>query len=92
MADRTSAEIFGTLFEYLAEERSDGRTRAFARKMWGTTGSYDFSNYQMGCDDALIKLGLARMVKCKHDPEERLQYADSSGEFDNRPETICEYC
>lgn len=61
MADRTSAKIFGEVFKYLAgQEPSKGRDD-FAAKMWDMSQEHDFSNYQMGCDKALIELGLAKM-------------------------------
>lgn len=59
MADRTSAALFGSIFEYLAKN-PDARAQEFARDLWAKTGGYDFSEYQMGCDDALRKLGLLR--------------------------------
>lgn len=59
MSDRTSAEIFGEAFRFLAET-NDERAKQMARRFWSMTSSYDFSPSQMGCDDALIALGLAR--------------------------------
>ena len=58
MADRTSARIFAMVFEHLAEEASD-RDKAMAKRLWALTGEFDFSPYQMYCDEALEKLGLA---------------------------------
>jgi hypothetical protein len=60
MADRTSAAVFGGIFEYLAEN-PDSRALEFAKVVYGMTSAYDFNGYQMECDDALIKLGLAKM-------------------------------
>ncbi len=37
------------------------RARAFARKLWDLSRSYDFSDYQLDCQEALVNLGLARM-------------------------------
>ena len=59
MADRTSAAIFADIFEELAKDEPIDRI-AFAKRMWAASRGYDFSPYQMSCDDALIKLGLAR--------------------------------
>ena len=56
MADRTSAYLFGTLFEIAASgEQLTGE------KLWElmVEGNYDFSECQMGVEDALTKLGLA---------------------------------
>jgi hypothetical protein len=73
MADRTSAEIFGTLFTHLAEDlriasadiiHADRREYilTLARDLWPKMWSYDFNEYQMDADDALVQLGLARRV------------------------------
>lgn len=59
MADRTSAELFGTLFELLAENPTDEH-KAIARRMFDLSGRYDFSEYQMEADEACVTLGLAR--------------------------------
>jgi hypothetical protein len=61
MADRTSAALFGKVFDYLAEEPE--QNEKFAAWLWKQTGNYDFSYYQMGCDKALVKLGLAKRVE-----------------------------
>lgn len=60
MADRTSAGIFGEIFAYLASQPQSEQRDAFALRCWSFTSDYDFSSYQMGADDALITLGLAR--------------------------------
>jgi hypothetical protein len=61
MADRTSAGIFGDVFIYLASQPKSPERDAFALEVWcQSQGNYDFSNYQMGADKALIELGLAR--------------------------------
>lgn len=80
MADRTSAGIFGRIFEYLAQ-KPDRRAKEFALEMWSEAGGYDFSWYQMECDDALVTLGLAKRA---HDPEypdegKRVFYRDGDG-------------
>ena len=61
MADRTSAALFGHMFEYLAKDTSE-KAREFARHIWGLTADYDFNSYQMYCDEALEELGLATRV------------------------------
>jgi hypothetical protein len=73
MADRTSAEIFGDLFEQLAKI-DDDTARVIARWAMGRTQHYDFTTDQMGADDALLKLGLAKMGKNEYD-EEAILYA-----------------
>ena len=60
MSDRTSAEIFGEVFAYLAKGPIDERAKKFAAKMWKDQWNYDFDPRQMGCDDELIALGLAK--------------------------------
>ena len=60
MADRSTAALFGRIFDYLAESNTP-RSRAFAREVWWIMedGGYDFSRRQMEADDALVTLGLA---------------------------------
>lgn len=79
MADRTSARIFGSIFEFLAETPDD-RSKEFAVKMWTLMeeSGYDFSYYQMGADDALIALGLACTGK-DEDGEDTILYAGDDG-------------
>ena len=62
MADRTSAALFAMIFNLLAKEQEPLDRKAAARDLWKESFKYDFSPYQMECDSALIKLGLA--VKC----------------------------
>ena len=59
MADRTSAALFGAFFERLAET-PDERSRELATWLWGQSRGYDFNDYQMDADEALVALGLAR--------------------------------
>ncbi len=58
MADRTSAALFGQIFRYLAEGEPDERAKTFAKNLMKQTREFDFCTYQMGCGDALKKLGL----------------------------------
>lgn len=67
MADRQSAGMFADIFNFLAGFNSDQtrseptkRDRSFAHELWKSLGQYDFSYYQMYCDEALEVLGLAR--------------------------------
>ena len=66
MADRTAAEIFGYFFNTAARMKLTPDVRVLVRKMYWMSKKYDFSPYQMECDEALIQLGLAKM---KVDPD-----------------------
>jgi hypothetical protein len=70
VADRTSAEIFSVMFEYLAKSPQDARTKKMADYLWSAASGYDFDAYQMGCDKALLKLGLASMGLNPEYPED----------------------
>lgn len=61
MADRTSATVFAMVFEHLSVV-ADERDKKLARMLWDEMGQYDFSYYQLGCDEALERLGLAKRV------------------------------
>lgn len=61
MADRTSAALFASIFEMLAENPTDEH-KLIARRIWPKTREYDFQPYQMFCDEELAKLGLAKFV------------------------------
>lgn len=79
MADRTSATLFGTIFQLLAENPSVENSN-IAKRIWPMTSDYDFSNYQMYADDALIALGLARYGK--EDGNDVIIYANYDLSFD----------
>lgn len=70
MADRTSAEIFGAFFEKAAEMQPTDDLAKLVDFMWGKSKGYDFNEYQMYCDDALIKLGLAYKGVDRRFPED----------------------
>jgi hypothetical protein len=59
MADRTSAEVFATIFCHLAEN-PDERNTAMANWLWDLSKRYDFHPCQMDCPEELEKLGLVR--------------------------------
>jgi hypothetical protein len=65
MADRTSAEIFGWLFEELArlaqspEPEVHSAAVDLASKAWAKARDHDFVWEQMEADEALVELGLA---------------------------------
>jgi hypothetical protein len=58
MADRTSAALFGKVFTVLASDPTP-QHKQWARELWSQTLEYDFTPYQMDCDEALQVLGLA---------------------------------
>jgi hypothetical protein len=68
MADRTSAYLFGEIFKELAKDEPIDRA-AFARRLWKMAGDFDFAWYQMYCDEALIKLGLAHRPADGHEAD-----------------------
>ncbi len=68
MADRTSAGIFSDIFVYLAKQKKPDIK--FAKKLWRDSKQFDFDNAQLECDDALIKLGLAKLGLSKEYPED----------------------
>jgi len=59
MADRTSARVFGEIFNLLAEESDIERIKDLAKNIYKISGSCDFHPCQMGADDACVELGLA---------------------------------
>lgn len=61
MADRTSAGIFGEMFNFLAGDKS---REELIEYLWNSAGYYDFNYYQMEADESLEKLGLAKMCGC----------------------------
>lgn len=77
MADRSSAELFWEIFEYLAAK--EPLDRDAAKKFWKLTGNYDFPPYQIGADGALLKLGLARHIVVED--EQVVDYAFLDGTF-----------
>lgn len=60
MADRTSAGLFGRVFELLAKNPTEEH-KQMAKEIYEFTGEYDFSPYQMSADEACLTLGIARM-------------------------------
>lgn len=59
MADRTSARLFGKVFELLAKNPTQEH-KDIAKEIYSETSEYDFSKYQMDADESLIALDLAR--------------------------------
>ena len=58
MSDHTSAGIFRSFFQLLAENPTE-ENKELAKRTWNLMSVYDFSERQLGCNDSLIKLGLA---------------------------------
>lgn len=69
MSDRTSAGIFGDIFNKLASDPTPQHID-WAHDFWRSQQRYDFSPYQMECDKALITLGLARRGIDPDEPNE----------------------
>lgn len=58
MSDRTSARLFCIIFTMLSNNPTEEH-KEMANEIWSKRLSYDFSDCQIGCDEALVKLGLA---------------------------------
>ncbi|WP_126654107.1 hypothetical protein [Chryseobacterium aureum] len=69
MADRTSAEIFGIIFEKLASKPTEDN-KELAKELFEKCSDYDFSYSQMEIDDSLIILGLAKIGIDERYPED----------------------
>lgn len=69
MADRTSARLFGEIFQLLAENPTE-ENKLIALKIYDKAGEYDFSWYQMDADESLVTLGLAKRGIDPDYPEE----------------------
>ena len=76
MADRTSAQLFGKIFNLLASDKPLDDRPSLALQFWKMmdSGDYDFSPYQMDCDRALKKLGLLRELEEEDEDGETFQY------------------
>lgn len=77
MSGRTSAEIFHEIFRMFAQEAT-ARDKEYAYKVWRMAWQYDFSWEQMECDEALVRLGLAR-PGCDETDFPIHEYADTQG-------------
>jgi hypothetical protein len=79
VADRTSANLFATLFELCAKRGAAGKE--IAMEMWKLRRGYDFSDYQVAADKAMMKLGLAKEIA---DPEggSKVVYLQSDGTWE----------
>lgn len=69
MADRNSAEIFGTIFNRLMEIYKSSSTSGdvkqfiwdFSEELYKMTKNYDFATYQMDCEKAIDIFDLAEL-------------------------------
>lgn len=77
MSDRTSAGIYGGMFELLASDPSD-QHKKWARKLWKSSFEHDFNPCQMEADKALQKLGLAKQVVNEYGDDDFV-YRNSDG-------------
>jgi hypothetical protein len=68
MADRTSAELFGSIFKMLAENPTEEH-KEIAGRIYSMVSHYDFSDYQMYADEACVALDIARMGVNPEHPE-----------------------
>lgn len=77
MSDRSSADIFATMFLLLD---SDKTKEQIAQELWKKTFEFDFSCQQLEIDDTLVRFGLARKVKRPDYPDETItQYRRADG-------------
>ena len=83
MADRSAAALFGMLFNHLA-----GKKPLDPETIWSLSQGYDFSPIQMGCDDALKKLGLLWVCRS----EQCLANNDDYGVHVYGPNSRCREC
>jgi hypothetical protein len=57
MSNDIIAGVFGKIFSMLAENPEKNIT--LAEDLWDLVPSYEFDLFLMGCDESLVKLGLA---------------------------------
>lgn len=89
MSDRSSAELFGEIFNLIVGYVPKAEQPKVAGEFWKMSRGYDFSDYQMGCDDQLIELGLAHKAvdpdypedgeQTVYEPAPRQQSTDAQG-------------
>lgn len=58
MSDRTNAALFAKIFTWFASNPTKEH-KAWAKELWKEMYNYDFSPYQMYCEEALEILELA---------------------------------
>ncbi len=70
MSDRSSAYIFGRVFELIDKHVPKGKRFTQARRFWTMSLEFDFGPSDMHADPALKRLGLARKGLSPDYPEE----------------------
>jgi hypothetical protein len=58
MSDRSSPEIFYLIYTLLAVNPT-AEHREIAAKLWKLSQQFDFSDHDLGCEEAMIALGIA---------------------------------
>jgi hypothetical protein len=58
MSDRSSPQIFYLIYTLLAVNPT-AEHREIAAKLWKLSQKFDFSDYELGCEEAMIALGIA---------------------------------
>lgn len=64
MGNDVAAGVFGKVFNALAKHPR--KNRELALEIWGMVIDYELDYFLMGCDDSLIKLGLAKKTEEGH--------------------------
>lgn len=70
MADRSSAYLFGCIFDLIDECVPEPKRTEEALRFWKMSREYDFSDSQMESDEVLTRLGLAQKGVDPHYPED----------------------
>jgi hypothetical protein len=70
MSDRSSAYLFGEIFNLIVGYVPKAEQPKVAKDFWKMSRDYDFSDDQMHCDDQLIELGLAHKAVDPEYPED----------------------
>lgn len=79
MSDRTSAGIFGMVFEELASMHQSTQVQLIAKRFWKLSHNYDFHPSQMEVDPCLEVLGLAEIKTLEGDDYETVRYRLANG-------------
>ena len=84
MGDSSGAYLFGKIFERLAKDPVDARTKSLAKFFWTEARDHDFCDYEMECDKSLEKLGLARKEQDpdSDDPKDKKYFYRRNGSWE----------